>query len=118
MAERLTVVFEDPELYRELKVFAAEEGIPMKRVIEQALRAFLERDDGEEKLVFFPRGPKLVDWERWETNQRLLDSLPMPEDIPDDLSDVKHHLYGLPRRELSHDGWRMLAEEPAEYDPQ
>lgn len=41
MSERLTVVFDDSNLYRRLKIAAAESHVPMKRVVEDAIRAYL-----------------------------------------------------------------------------
>ena len=46
MADRLTVVFDDPELYRRLKVRAAEEGVAMKSIIEDAVAAYLGSAEG------------------------------------------------------------------------
>lgn len=41
MSERLTVVFDDPNLYRRLKIAAAEGHLPIKRLVEDAIRAYL-----------------------------------------------------------------------------
>ena len=96
MSARLTVVLDDEELYRRLKVKAAQEGSSMKELVEEGLRRVL----GEP--VAAPQGTKPFDWERheammkeWEDEDRRLGI--EPGDYPDDLSDIKHHLYGYPR---------------------
>ena len=66
MSERLTVVFDDDTLYRRLKVLAAENHVPLKRVVEDAVRAYL----GPELPV-----PKAFDWDvydRWQAEVEQL----------------------------------------------
>lgn len=111
MSARLTVVLDDEELYRRLKVKAAQDGVPMKDLVEEGLRHVL----GEAKPA---REPKYFDWDRYEAlmeewreeDRRLgIDET----DYPTDLSDVKHYYYGYPkaaeRRAL------RVAEEKAPY---
>lgn len=110
MTDRLTVVFDDPELYRRLKVRAAEEGIPMKQLIQSAVAAYLEETAPQPAPA-----ARQLDWQRWDAFQQELDAL--PEDPAPDASDVKHQLYGTPRRRLGREGWAtMAAEERATYD--
>jgi hypothetical protein len=111
MADRLTVVFDDPELYRRLKVRAAEEGVAMKRIIEDAVAAYLGSAETSSAPVHF--APAL-DWEAWDELQARLDAI--DEEPTPDASDVKHQLYGAPRRRLTPWGWAMIAEDQAEYD--
>jgi hypothetical protein len=103
---RFTVVFDDPELYRRLKVRAAEVGAPVKVLLEQAVRMLL--DGGQ------PAGAQLKEWDwdewdRWqeEARERDADSAGYARD----LSNVKEYLYG---RE-DHPPLRMLAEERTPY---
>jgi hypothetical protein len=111
MSDRLTVVFDDPTLYRRVKVRAAEDGVPVKELIEAALVAYL----GKRKVR------KPFDFEAFFRLQAELDAYdranPPGPDVPNDLSDIKQHLYGYPpraeRERLSH-----VAEEQVEYDAQ
>ena len=109
VSDRLTVVFDDSTLYRRIKVRAAEEGIPVKELIEAALVAYLK-----EKVERAP-----FDFEaftRWQAEMDALDAANPPgPDEPPDLSDIKHHLYGYPRRAARES--LKVAEEPATYDP-
>ncbi|MFN0147980.1 MAG: hypothetical protein ACKVT1_15865 [Dehalococcoidia bacterium] len=105
-APRLTVVFDDPELYRRLKIRAAEVGAPVKVLLEQAVRMLLDAAQ--------PSGVELKEWDwdewdRWQEEARQRDR--ESPDYPRDLSNVKKHLYG---RE-DHPPLRMLAEERAPY---
>jgi hypothetical protein len=107
MGARLTVVLDDEELYRRLKVKAAEDGVSMKDLIEEGLRHVL----GERKAE--PE-PKVFDWERYEEMleefRKEDEALGIdPSSYPTDLSDIKHHLYGRPKREL------RVAEERGAY---
>lgn len=105
MSERLTVVFDDEELYRRLKVWAAERRLPIKRVVEDALREHL--GPAPEDL------DKPIDWEefdRWQQEAERLDR-EAGGAYPIDLSAVKDQLYG--RQEP---GLRALAEERGVYD--
>jgi len=101
MSARLTVVLDDEDLYRDLKVRAAREGVPLKAIVEQALREFLEGGERE--------GP-VFSWAKWLEHWRRAEEL---EDelgpSPTDLSDIKHHLYGWPKR-------GQAAEERSRYD--
>lgn len=103
MSARLTIVLDDESLYREMKVRAAEEGIPLKVLIERATRAYLSKRD---------RKPPKFTWEKWDEWQREAAELNklFPNEGPNDLSDVKHHLYGWPK------GGLAAAEERGEYD--
>jgi plasmid stability protein len=111
MAARLTVVFDDETLYRKLKVRAAEEGVSMKQIIESALNAYLEHREGE-------RPRRLFDWDAFEEFQRHIEEMDgeNPDVGPTDLSDIKHHLYGYPKRPFDEQAWLKLAEEPTPYD--
>jgi hypothetical protein len=113
MSARLTVVLDDEELYRRLKVKAAQDGVPMKDLIERGLHLVLE-----------PAGTpaveaKAFDWEEYEAMLERLregdEALGIEADsLPADLSDIKRHLYGYSRA-----GGRpqhVAAEEPAQYD--
>jgi hypothetical protein len=114
MNDRLTVVFDDPELYRRLKVFAAERRLPLKHVIQAAVEDYLN-------ALAPPRTTqeRAWDWDEFWKGQEEIDRLgdemeAAGEVLPTDLSDVKHHLYGRPKR-----GMRpvaAVAEEPATYD--
>lgn len=112
MSARLTVVLDDEDLYRRLKVRAAEEHVSMKDLVEAGLRKVLEQSPATES------GGRAFDWERYEdlmAQFRAEDEASggRPE-YPADLSDVKHHLYGYPK--ASERGSLRVAEEPAEYD--
>lgn len=109
MAERLTVVFDNPDVYRDLKVFAARRGVPMKQVIQEAITAYLHASAE-------PAGARrLLDWEQWDSFQAELDAIAEEPGL-EDASDIKHQLYSAPPRELTEHGWRYAAEEPAPYD--
>lgn len=114
MPDRLTVVFDDPELYRRLKMFSASEGIAMKRLVEEALTEFLDArmraSEGGARLA-----PKVLDWEQWEAAGAEFEALAEPGEGPTDLSDIKRHLYHYPQRALTAEGWKSVAEEPAPY---
>jgi hypothetical protein len=105
VSERMTVVFDDIALYRRLKIAAVERGVPVKRIIEDAVAHYLGAEATEAKPF---------DWDafqRWQAEGDDLVSV-LPDDGVDDYSDVKKHLYG--RREPR--PLQMLAEERAEYD--
>jgi hypothetical protein len=104
MSARLTVVLDDESLYRDLKVRAAETGVPVKSVIEEALRSHL-RKAARPRLT-------LEMWQEWQEEAHRMDE-ELPPDTPTDLSDIKHHLYGWPKQSERH-----AAEEKAEYDTQ
>ena len=106
MSDRLTVVFDDPTLYRRIKVRAAEDGMPVKKLIEDALQRYLGPADGG----------RVFDFEAFKRWQDEADETIAGDDAaPTDLSDVKKHLYGYPKREAS---YHHVAEEPIEYDAQ
>jgi hypothetical protein len=110
MSDRLTVVFDDPSLYRRIKVRAAEDGVPVKELIEAALVAYL-RKGGVERTPF-----DFEAFTRWQAEMDALDRADPPgPDEPTDLSDVKHHLYGYPRR-AERVSEQRVAEEPTPYD--
>ena len=48
MAKRMTVVFDDEELYMALKVEAARRGCPAKDIVAGAVREWLEAREDEE----------------------------------------------------------------------
>ena len=106
MAARLTVVLEDESLYRKLKVRAAEEGVAMKDLIESALKAYIEPGDGK-------RARKPFDWDAFEAFQRHIEERDAknPDPGPTDLSDIKHHLYGYPKRRFDPAAWEALVDE-------
>lgn len=51
MAKRMTVVFEDPELYTAVKVEAARRGQPLKDLVTEVLREWLEQQEDAEWLT-------------------------------------------------------------------
>ena len=114
MSARLTVVLDDEELYRKLKVKAAHDGVSMKQLVEDGLRMVLEAAAPEAQP-----NAKEFSWERYEA---MLEQFRKEDEAlgiddssyPTDLSDIKHHLYGYPkaaeRRAL------RIAEEKASYD--
>jgi hypothetical protein len=98
MSDRLTVVFDDSDLYRRLKVFAAERREPLKDIIQAAVEDYLNgvapRRTTQERAW---------DWDEYWKWQEEIDRLgdemeKAGEVLPTDLSDVKHHLYGRPKR--------------------
>ena len=106
MSDRLTVVFDDPTLYRRIKVRAAEDGMPVKKLIEDALQRYLGPADGG----------RVFDFAAFKQWQAEIDASIEPEDdAPTDLSNIKKHLYGDPEREAR---YHHVAEEPIEYDAQ
>ncbi len=102
MSARFTVVFDDDSLYRDLKVRAVEEGVSLKALIERIVQDYLKPSGERRKLIT----PELL--EEWFAEADAMDK-ELPDDTPTDLSDVKHHLYGWPRRAL------RVAEERADY---
>lgn len=115
-AQRLTVVFDDPEIYRRLKVHAAEKGVAMKEVIEAALSTYLDREAGEATPTPPGETARTLDWAEWDRLQSELDAI-ADEPGSEDASDIKGQLYAMPR-ELTTEGWRRVAEEAAPYDGQ
>jgi len=104
VSERMTMVFDDEALARRLRVRAAESGVPIKRIIEDALREYL----GPETAA-----PKLFDWDAYDRWTDEVRELPEEPGTPTDLSNVKEYLYGY---EHSPRPVTMVAEERAEYD--
>lgn len=106
MTARLTVVLEDESLYRKLKVRAAEEGVAMKDLIESALKAYVEQLEGKQ-----PSKP--FDWDAFEEFQRHIEEMDAKNPDPGltDLSDIKHHLYGYPKRPFDEQAWEALVDE-------
>ncbi len=110
MSARLTIVLDDEDLYRRLKVKAAEDGVPMKDLIERGIRVVV----GQPARV--ADGARSFDWNAYEAMLERIDQADAAAnvssaDLPDDLSDVKRHLYGLPG-----DRTLKVAEERAEYN--
>ena len=112
MSARLTVVLDDEDLYRRLKVRAAQDGVSMKELVEAGLRQVLGETGRPE------REKKLFDWDRYEA---LLEKFRQEDEelgdealYPANLSDVKQHLYGHPG--AAHRRALRLAEEPADQD--
>lgn len=109
MSARLTIVLDDEDLYRRLKIKAAEDGVPMKDLIERGIRLVV----GQAARAAV--SPKEFDWDAYEAMLQRIDDADADSgtpgsSLPDDLSDIKKHLYGHPeRREL------RVAEERTEY---
>lgn len=112
MPNRMTVVFDDPDLYRRVKIRAIEEGVPAKVIIERALRESLgeQLDTGH-----YPKFTAAV-WEEWQAESERLEQELGPG--PTDLSNVKKYLYGEESEFAERPGQRRIAEEPAEFDRQ
>jgi hypothetical protein len=109
MSERLTVVFDDADLYRRLKVTAARRGLPAKQLIQDAVRSYLGED-------LDSRPPKPFDWEHFEEWQREVDALDADADAADgapaNLSNITGH-----RGEVAeHEPALRIAEGRTEYD--
>jgi plasmid stability protein len=111
MSARLTVVLEDEDLYRRLKVKAAQDGTSMKDLVEAGLRRVL----GDSSAA---GGSRDFDWDRyeammqeWEAEDRELGI--EDADYPTDLSDIKQHLYG--HQKASAKPTLRVAEERAPY---
>lgn len=119
MSDRLTVVFDDPDLYRRLKFRAVEEDLPVKALIERAVRALL----GQEVDILGSEEPRPMDWaafDRWQAEAHRLDAA-YGNDYPPDLSNVKKYLYGEGRGALSpaphaYPADLMVAEAASEYN--
>jgi hypothetical protein len=103
MSARLTVVFDNDELYRRAKIRAAEDGVPLKRVVEEALSAYLE--GAKERPKRWVTGAEMLKW---------AEDAAKYDDDPDgpmlDLSDIKHHLYGYPKRRLTPENFTEFVE--------
>lgn|SRR5690606_14281271 len=109
MSARLTIVLDDEDLYRRLKIKAAGDGVPMKDLIERGIRLVVGADAPA-------KAPREFDWDAYEAMLERIDAADEAEGTPewaisDDLSDIKRHLYGHgsgPRH-------LQVAEERAEY---
>jgi plasmid stability protein len=112
MSARLTVVLDDEDLYRRLKVRAAEEHVSMKDLVEAGLRKVLAEGQAAKPTA------KPFDWDRYDDLMAQFraedEATGGGTEYPTDLSDVKHHLYGYPK--ASGRGTLRVAEEPADYD--
>lgn len=53
MAKRMTVVFDDDELYTAVKVEAARRHVPAKDIVAEALREWMELQEDREDLPVF-----------------------------------------------------------------
>jgi hypothetical protein len=114
MSARLTVVLDDEDLYRRLKVKAALDGVPMKELIERGLRLVVETGaaPGTEAKAF--------DWDEYEAMLERLEEQDRAlgletASLPEDLSDIKRYLYGTVEADRPRP--HMAAEESAPYDP-
>lgn len=113
MSARLTVVLDDEDLYRRLKVKAALDGIPMKELIERGLRLVIDAGaaPGAETKAF--------DWDEYQAMLERLEeqdrALGLGDEAqPEDLSDIKGHLYGY--RDADRARPHIAPEESAPYD--
>jgi hypothetical protein len=109
MSERLTVVFDDAALYRRLKVYAAEHDLPLKHVIERAVRQYL--GPAAEDAATKP-----FDWDaydRWQAEVAAMEA-ELGDGEPDDYADVKRHLY--PVGDEHRPARLLIAEERKPYD--
>lgn len=109
MSARLTIVLDDEDLYRHLKIKAAEDGVPMKDLIERGIRLIVGQPARSSATA------KGFDWDAYEAMIQRIDDADAEEGIsdanlPDDLSDIKKHLYGRDER-----AQLRVAEERAEY---
>ncbi len=120
MSSRMTVVFDDPELYRQVKIRAAEEGVPAKNVIERALRDLFERERrlrNDISTLLSGARAKPLDWEAWDAWQAEVERLDRELGPgPTDLSNVKKYLYGEESKYADQSGYARVAEERAEFD--
>jgi hypothetical protein len=62
MAKRMTVVFDDEELYTALKVEAARRNIPAKEIVAEALREWMELQEDLEDLATYEE--RMAEYER------------------------------------------------------
>ena len=63
MARRMTVVFDDEELYTSVKVEAARRHVPAKDLVAEALREWLELQEDREDLVALREGSAEIERE-------------------------------------------------------
>lgn len=105
MSERLTVVFDDGSLYRRLKVAAAEAHVPLKRMVEDAIRAYLGPEAPAERPF---------DWDAYDRWQEEVADL----NTEAERSERDERILTLP---LRHEGdarpLQSMAEEQTPYEP-
>lgn len=63
MARRMTVVFDDEELYTSVKVEAARRHVPAKDLVAEALREWLELQEDREDLETLREGGEEIERE-------------------------------------------------------
>ncbi len=114
MTDRLTVVFDDPDLYRRVKVRAAEDGVTVKSLIERGLRELLGEAHGGTSGNDMRKEWDWDAYDRWQAEAEELDRA-LGGDYPRDLSNVKKYLYGDDRPPMR-PRVGMVAEERAVYD--
>ena len=79
MSERMTVVFDDDVVARRLRVWSAEHGVPMKQVIQDAVREYLGPDRSAVKRLGKP-----FDWaayDSWQEEVHAITDRLEPENI-------------------------------------
>mgnify|MGYP001382286995 CR=1 FL=1 len=110
MSARMTIVLDDEDLYRRLKIKAAEDGVPMKDLIERGIRLIVgEPGRGDTEGRAF-------DWAAYDAMLERIDQADAAagsglDALPEDLSDIKKHLY------RKQDGRALrVAEDRAEYN--
>lgn len=75
---KITIVFEDDELYRAVEAQAAKLGRPMKAVVTEALEAWLEALEGTEDLAEYRasmaeyRDKGGIPWEQIKAKMRAI----------------------------------------------
>jgi len=71
-AKKLTIVLNDKELYRAIKHAAVEQDRPMREIIIEALREWLERQEEQEDLAAIAEveGEPTVPWEQVKAEMR------------------------------------------------
>jgi hypothetical protein len=62
MSKRMTIVFDDEDLYNELKQEAARRGRPTKDIVAEAVQEWLEARDDEELQADL--GQARTEWQR------------------------------------------------------
>lgn len=63
MRKRMTVVFDDEELYAELRVAAVRSGLHAKDIVAEAVREWLETKEDEELSQDLDEARR--EWESW-----------------------------------------------------
>jgi hypothetical protein len=83
--KRVTILFDDEQLYRGLKAEAAKEGRPVKEVVAEALSDWLRRRSGVSAEVTAAR------LEALRLSDQLRSSMPVREGlIRDTLDEIRH----------------------------